>query len=314
VSSDRKYFSLHFSDKVGKSLELSVPLREHSNFRIGGNADFFFKASSRKQIVEAVHLAKKCSIPYYIIGGGYNLLFDDMGFRGLIIKNCVKSISRRQREEIEVSSGTSLQDLLLFCVEEGMGGLEFLAGIPGTVGGAVFGNAGAFNQEIGAFLKEALILDDKGNETEVNREYFDFEYRWSSLKKKHNVLLRIVLSLQEKDKDNIKSIIENNLEKRKRKHPPADTACAGSYFKNLVLPSGKKVPAAFYLDQVGAKKLQVGGASVYPGHANFIINRENASSLDVLNLASELKRKVKNNFGIDLKEEVLFLPAVIPNP
>jgi len=241
-------------------------------------------------------------------------LFDDMGFRGLIIKNCMKRINRRQREEIEVSSGTSLRDLLLFCVEEGMGGLEFLAGIPGTIGGAVFGNAGAFDQEIGVFLKKALILDDRGKKTEVNREYFNFGYRWSSLKKKHNVLLGVVLRLQARNKEKIKNMIEKNLEIRKRKHPPIDTPCAGSYFKNPILPGSKKVPAAFYLDQVGAKNLRVGGAAVYSGHSNFIINRENASARDVLCLASELKRKVKEKFGIELKEEVIFLPAVLPTP
>ena len=288
----------------------SVPLHDYSNFKIGGTADFFFEAASNKELVDAVICVREASVPYYIIGGGYNLLFDDIGFRGLIIKNGVKGIQKKEGiPELEAFAGAPLEDLLRFCVEQGLGGLEFAAGIPGTLGGAVFGNAGAFEQSIGDFLKEALLLDAKGRQVQVGRDYFEFKYRHSFLKEKHDVLLSAVFELREEEGKTIKALIDGNLEKREKKHPPHDLPCAGSYFKNPVLSSGERVPAAYFLEKIGAKKLKVGGAAVYSGHSNFIVNQENASAQDVVQLAQELKRRVKETFDVELEEEVIFLPA-----
>ena len=304
-----------FSEKVGKPLEQSVSLRDYSNFRIGGRADFFFEATSVSELRTSISLAREQSIPYYIIGGGYNLLFDDDGFRGLIIRNRVEGIRHKEkRGEIEVFSGTPLSDVLQFSVEEGLGGFEFLAGIPGTIGGAVFGNAGAFGRSIGEFLKEAEILDEKCERVKVKRDYFGFKYRHSFLKDKQNVFLVAIFELQEGERERIKALIGENLEKRKEKHPPLEVPCAGSFFKNPIVPDGRRVPAAFLLDKVGAKKLVVGGAAVYSGQVNFIINRGNASARDVIQLAAELKERVKKEYGIDLEEEVIFLPASSPSP
>ena len=299
-----------FSEKVGKSLKQSVWLRDYSNFRIGGRADFFFEATSPKELEASISSARELAIPYYIIGGGYNILFDDDGFRGLIIRNRVEGVKRKEkRGEIEVFSGTPLNDVLQFSVEEGLRGLEFLAGVPGTVGGAVFGNAGAFGLSIGEFLKKAEILDEKCERVKVKRDYFGFKYRYSLLKEKQSIFLVAIFELQEGEREKIKVLIRKNLEERKEKHPPWDVPCAGSFFKNPIFPDGRRVPAAFLLDKVGAKKLVVGGAAVYSGQANFIINRENASARDVIQLAAELKQRVKKEYGIELEEEVIFLPA-----
>ena len=308
MTSGRKDFPLHFSDTVGKHLERSVPLRDHSHFQIGGNADYFFHPASEAEFVQAVRLAKQLHFPFYVIGGGYNIIFDDEGFRGLIIKNSVKGINLRHKTEVNVFSGMSLRDMLQFCMDKKLGNLEFLAGIPGTVGGAVFGNAGAFNQDIGSFLKEAFLLGKNGEEFRVDKEYFAFGYRESQLKRKHDVLLRSVFEVGETNRAKIMNRIDEYLRDRKKKHPPREVACAGSYFKNPVLSSGEKVAAAYLLDQVGAKELREGGAAVYDVHANFIINEGQASAQDVLRLASELKRRVKEKFGVDLEEEVIFLP------
>ena len=309
MSSQKEDFPGRFLESVGKALSRSVSLRDHSHFRIGGAADYFFEAAVNEELVNAVRLAWEDSIPFYVIGGGYNLLFDDDGFRGLIIKNEVKGIRRRNRTEVEVSTGTSLDDLIRFSAEKGLSGMEFMAGIPGTVGGAVFGNAGAFEQSIGDLLKEATLLDKKGMQVVVDRSHFQFRYRHSVLKKKHDVLLSAVFGFSEGKKEEIKALIDSNLEKRKEKHPPYDLACAGSYFKNPVLPDGRKVPAAYFLERVGAKKMKKGGAAVYPRHANFIINREKATAQDVLRLAQELKNRVRERFDVELEEEVIFLPA-----
>jgi len=305
----REDFPAVFQDRVGKPLKESVSLKDYSNFRIGGKAAYFFEASTIRELAASILVARSTSIPYYLIGGGNNLLFDDDGFPGLIIKNAVAGKERRCHMEIEAFSGSPLSGLLQFSVKEELAGFEFLAGIPGTVGGAVFGNAGAFERNIGEFLKEALILNHKNEQVRVKRDYFEFGYRQSILKKRHEILLQAVFELDEGEKKKIEARVESNLEIRRKKHPPQGTAYPGSYFKNVVLPDGKKVPAGYYLEKVGAKEMRVGGAYVYPGHANFIINQGNASARDVRRLALELKRRVKEQFGIELEEEVIDLRA-----
>ena len=143
---DNKEIISQFLDMVGSPVQTQVPLRDFSHFRIGGPADYFFEASSVFHLTAAVHLARENNLPFYIIGGGYNLLFSDKGFRGLILKNSIQGISPSCVSELEIYTGTSLYQIIQFCTEQGLAGLEFLAGIPGTVGGAVYGNAGAFEQ------------------------------------------------------------------------------------------------------------------------------------------------------------------------
>ena len=305
-------FKEQFSNTLGKGLRQAVSLHECSNFNIGGRADYFFAASTLEELIQAVRLVKQTGIPYYIIGGGYNLLFDDDGFRGLIIKNCVKGIEKTGEVKIEAFSGSSIRELVEFCVAHSMGEFEFLAGIPGTVGGAVFGNAGAFDLAIGSFLTEALVLDKNGEQVRVDRDYFAFDYRQSRLRSSKELLLRATFMLQEREPQEIKDEISGNLAKRRKKHPPKGVACAGSYFKNPVLPEGRRIPAAYYLDKVGAKNLSIGGAAVFSDHANFIINQHAATTKDILSLALELKNRVKQKFGIQLEEEVIYLLAEPP--
>jgi UDP-N-acetylmuramate dehydrogenase len=307
-------FREKFSKTLGKSLKQSVFLHEHANFKVGGQADYFFAASSLVELVGAVHLARQFGIPYYIIGGGYNLLFDDDGFRGLIIKNCVRGIKKTGVAKFETFSGTPIRELLQFCVANNIEGFEFLAGIPGTVGGAVFGNAGAFDRAIGSFLTEALVLDKGGEQVLVDRDYFAFDYRQSRLRISEDLLLRATFMLQEGDQQEIENKIAENLAKREKKHPCKGVACAGSYFKNPVLSDGKRIPAAYFLEKVGAKGLCVGGAAIFSNHANFIINQHVATAKDILSLALELKSRVKQKFGIDLEEEVIYLPAKLSMP
>jgi UDP-N-acetylmuramate dehydrogenase len=307
-------FEEQASKIFGKNLKQSVLLHEHAHFQVGGPADYFLAVSSLQELVQAVHLAKQFGMTYYILGGGYNLLFDDDGFRGFIIKNCAQGIKQIDSARIEVISGTPIRVLVEFCAANSLSGFEFLAGIPGTVGGAVFGNAGAFDRDIGSFLTEALVLDKNGREIRVERDYFAFDYRLSQLRASRDLLLGATFQLLKGVQQDINDKIKDNLKKREKKHPPWEIACAGSYFKNPVLPDGKRVPAAYLLDQVGAKSLSVGGAAVFSDHANFIINRQEASAQDIRHLAIELKNRVKKKFGIELEEEVIYLPAVLPMP
>jgi UDP-N-acetylmuramate dehydrogenase len=312
MKSGMKDFPEIFKETLGNSLDFSVRLSDYSHFRIGGEADYFFCARTADDLKKAISVAREFSVYYTIMGGGFNLLFDDEGFRGLVIKNQAEGVDRQDRNLIRCISGSSLKDVLDWCTENGLGGLEFMAGIPGTVGGALYGNAGAFNEAIGDRVVEALLYDETGRELRKNREYFSFDYRYSTIKDRPAVVLEVVLQVEERTRPFIEANIEDYLERRKDRHPPWEVACAGSYFQNPVLPDGTKIAAAKLLDRVGAKGLREGDAQVYQGHANFITNRGNARSRDVLRLASELKKRIREEYGVDLVEEVIHVPATPP--
>lgn len=298
-----------FAEAVGRRWSESVPLSEYSSFKIGGPADVFFEAFSEEELVAAVNFARERSLRFFILGGGYNVLFADEGFRGLIIRNTAAYISLNEQGFIRISSGSRLKDLTEFCIRESLGGLEFLAGIPGTVGGAVYGNAGAFGWDIGGSVVSGTLLTPSGEQLIAKQEDFAFVYRWSRLKQTREILLHLILRAAPNERTEIEREVERILQLRKAKHPGPETACAGSYFKNPIDPAGEKIAAALLLDQVGAKQMSVGGAAVYAGHANFIINRDSATSQDIRELAELLKQRVMESSGIQLEEEVIFLPA-----
>ncbi len=302
-------FPAHFQEALGRPLAQAVNLNAYSHFRIGGPADFFFEAATEENLVQAVRLARRMRINHRVIGGGYNLLFDDHGFRGLIIRNCVKNLRLEGSRRIAAASGSTLEELTQFCLDQDIGGLEFLVGIPGTLGGAVYGNAGAFDQDIGQVLDQARLLMHSDEIIRVDREFFAFSYRDSFLKGSENVLLEVILNGHARARSDIQCLLAEYRRKREHRHPPWGIACAGSFFKNPVLPSGEKVPAAFLLDRIGAKEMAEGDAAVFSGHANFIINRGNATSEQVRRLAARLKSRVKERFAVDLEEEVIYLPA-----
>jgi len=302
-----------FEERAGRPVRTGVPLRDHSNFRIGGPADFFCEAATLDVLRSALAAARESGLRARVIGGGNNILFDDAGFRGLIVKNAARGLERKDRPSGEARvtavSGTPLRDLVDFCSEHGLEGMEFMAGIPGSVGGAVCGNAGAFGCCLGDRLEEAWLLSPDGSERLEKRGYFDFAYRGSRLKTGGDVVLEAAFALAAGGKAAIEARIEEYLSLRAARHPDSTMAYAGSFFKNPVGPDGRKIPAGMLLEQVGAKGAEVGGAAVFGGHANFLYNRGGATAAEVLALARELKDRVRAKFGIVLEEEVVFLPA-----
>jgi UDP-N-acetylmuramate dehydrogenase len=243
------------------------------------------------------------------------MLFADGGFRGLIVKNEVRGITcNRADGRIVARAGTPLADLVSFALEEGLEGIEFAAGIPGTIGGAVFGNAGAWGLSVGQLVEEAVVLDEQGKEIRAGRDFFEFGYRDSVLKRRHLTLLETGFRLHEGDKGRIRARMDENLAKRKSPCPSPEMAYAGSFFKNPVRPDGTREAAGRLLDEVGAKELRRGGAGVYPGHANFIINYGGATAEDIRSLARTMKARVRRRFGIDLETEVIYLPAGFSMP
>ena len=307
---DRDFRRL-IKEKTGRPPETGVELREFSNFRIGGPADFFFRAASLDEIRAAAVSAREAGIRYYVIGGGFNLLFDDSGFRGLIIQNSCRGLKYHPETfRLTALSGTPISDLSALCREHGLEGLEFMTGIPGTVGGAVCGNAGAFGRSIGEILEEALLMDPSGVERPgVPAGYFEFSYRHSRLKTSREIVLEAALRLNPGIREDVAACMDAYLALREERHPSRGTAYAGSFFKNPAAQDGSRVSAGKLLEEVGAKELVVGGAGVHSRHGNFIYNRGGATAGDIRALAAILKSRVKDRFGVDLEEEVIFLPA-----
>ncbi len=299
-----------FREAVGKPLAQGVSLREMSSFRIGGPADLFFEATTGEDLAASIGFARRTGVPWYVIGGGYNVLFADEGYRGLIVRNRTQGlIPGPGPGQLTVLSGTSLPKLLQYALDEGLEGLEFLAGIPGTVGGALNGNAGAFGRAMADIFVAATSLGEDGTERPMSREDMKFGYRHSSLKARPAVLTGAVLNALPGDPEAIRKAVREKMECRRERQPAWGTPCAGSYFKNSVLADGRKVPAGRLLEEVGAKALRVGDAAVFGGHANFLVNLGGAKAADVLALAAELKKRVKESSGVDLEEEVIYLPA-----
>jgi len=305
----RTQFREAFLEKLGTSPSENVPLSALSSLGIGGPADFFFEARTEAELQTAVALAVGEKYSFYVIGGGNNILFDDAGYRGLLIRNRIEGIFREEGR-IRVLSGTGLPAILREALTTGLSGLEFLAGIPGTVGGAVYGNAGAYGFSIGDVLETATVLYPDGERQARTREGLRFGYRDSALK--HGVggiILDAVLLCSPGDTRASEAKIHEILEKRRTKHPPLGTASAGSWFKNSCSATGERIAAGQLLEQAGARGLSVGDAAVYERHCNFIINKGNARSCDVLLLAEELKDRVYRKFGVRLENEVIYLRA-----
>lgn len=288
-------------DKV-KSDEILAP---YTYFKIGGPCDFFFEAKKTEDLINAILLAQELRINYFILGGGSNLLVSDKGFRGLVIKNSCKRI-QANKEKIMAQSGTKLKELVNMAIANSLSGIEFCAGIPGTVGGAVYGNAGAFSHAVGEVLSEAILLKKDGRIEFADKSYFDFNYRYSKLKESGDILLSAAIQLKKGRKDRIKLKVEKNLADRKKRSPWKRNS-AGCFFKNIVTQDGTKVSAGFLLDQVGAKQLEVGDAAVFQKHANVFINKGDAKAKEVKKLARILKDRVKKRFGVNLEQEVICL-------
>jgi UDP-N-acetylmuramate dehydrogenase len=293
---------------LGSRLEFNKPLAPYTSFKTGGPATYFFAAQTVEEVAKALQAAKELGLPYFILGGGSNLLVSDKGYDGLVIKIDIRGIKLVGETEIECGAGEDLMALVNFAAENSLTGLEFASGIWGTVGGAVYGNAGAYGGEIGSVLTSAILVDKDGNIKTVDRSYCRFSYRHSYLKTTGDVIVTARFGLKKGDIRKINQRVEEILALRQPKHP-YDGMSAGCFFKNIPDPEAEhgKIPAGRLLEQVGAKQLAVGGARVFEKHANIIVNTGTATSQDIRRLADILKQRVLERFGVELQEEVIHL-------
>jgi UDP-N-acetylmuramate dehydrogenase len=305
---------------LGEGLREQEPLRHHTTFRIGGPADWFLAARTQDQLVRALRTATELSLPSFLLGGGSNLLVSDEGFRGLVVKNAVDDVEF-DGTTARVGCGADYLTFIQMCSERGLAGLAYAAGIPGSVGGAIYGNAGCYGQDIGSRTLECTVCTLEGTHVEtLPAGWFEFAYRDSRLKREPRALISCVLRLDRGETPAIAAEIEEKLEIRRVKHPQwRIEPTAGSYFKNLPpgfqvpglphSPGTQRVPAGALLDACGCRGLRVGDAMVFPKHANILVNVGRATAGDVLTLAEVMKARVRTKFGVELEEEVMFLGA-----
>ncbi len=303
---------------LGESMLTAEPLRHHTTFRIGGPADFYFAARTPEQLVTALRAGTEAGVPVFLLGGGSNLLVSDEGFRGLVVRNAIESVEF-DGAVAQAGCGADFLDFIYQCRDRSLAGLEFAAGIPGTLGGAIYGNAGCYGEDIGSFLVECTHVMPDGSVVETQpAAWYQFAYRDSRLKREPRVLLTCLIRLARGDRDAIQKVIDEKLEIRRVKHPQwRIEPTAGSYFKNLPpdwqmpdarhSPGTRRVPAGQLLDAVGCRGLRVGDAMVFAKHANIIVNAGHATARDVLELAEIMKARVRERFGVTLEEEVMYL-------
>ena len=275
------------------------PMKKHTTFRIGGPADYFVTPESKEEIQAIVELCKKEEIPYSVIGNGSNLLVSDDGFRGVIIQ-LYKNMSHIEVEgnAIRAQVGALLSKIAAEALQNGLTGFEFASGIPGTLGGAVVMNAGAYGGEMKDVLTEVTALTQDGEVKVLKKEELDLGYRTSVVGKKGYIALEAVVELQKGNPDEIKATMDDLKERRTTKQP-LEYPSAGSTFKR---PEGYF--AGKLIQDTGLRGFSVGGAQISEKHCGFVINKDHATAKDVAELMREVSDRVEAKFGVPLEPEV----------
>jgi UDP-N-acetylmuramate dehydrogenase len=278
---------------------IDEPMRNHISFRTGGNADFFIIPNNLNQLINLIQMCRQNQLPYYIMGNGSNLLVRDKGFRGAIIQ-IYKNMSEVKitGEEVWAESGILLSSLSNKLMNEHLTGFEFAGGIPGTLGGAIYMNAGAYGGEIKQILISADVIDEYGNMITLTNEELKLDYRRSILQEKGYIVLNAKLKLQKGNIDEIKERMRYLTEQRKAKQP-LEMPSAGSTFKR---------PQGYYAGKLimdtGLKGHSIGGAQVSEKHCGFVVNKGNASAKDIIELIKHIQNKVQEKFGVFMEPEV----------
>lgn len=296
--------NLKFYDKLTDYIEETriykeEPMKKHTTFRVGGNADYFVVPKTEEEVKNIVSLCKSEGMPYFILGNGSNLLVGDKGYRGVIIQICKEMNQIEvQGTSLLVQAGALLSKVGSAALEVGLTGFEFASGIPGTMGGAVFMNAGAYGGEMKDILAEVTVLDENGEVRVLKKEELELGYRTSVVAKKGYVVLSARVELQSGDKEKIEARMQELKVQRTTKQP-LEYPSAGSTFKR---PEGYF--AGKLISDSGLRGFQVGGAQVSEKHCGFVINKENATASDIVGLMNQVIEKVQNEFGVTLEPEV----------
>lgn len=281
-----------------KDILLDAPMREQIYFKVGGPADILVNPNSKKQVSETIKLCREHSVPYFIIGNGSNLLVKDGGIRGVVIKLSKLDSISVNGTEIKAECGALLCEVSKKALENSLTGFEFACGIPGSVGGAVFMNAGAYDGEVSFVIKESEVIDNNGNIIVLSKDQLELGYRKSKVMELGYVILSATFSLKEGNYNDIKARIDDLTRKREEKQP-LEFPSAGSTFKR---PPGYF--AGKLIQDAGLKGFTIGNAGVSEKHSGFVINKGGATAKEVLEVIEHVRSEVKKQFGVELHPEV----------
>ena len=314
-----------------------VDLKKFSNYKIGGGADYFFSAKNVEELIGVVAVAKKNNLPIFILGGGTNLLINDSGFRGLVLKPDIQKLKIEKLDKtnvfVRVGAGVLVSELLNFLISQSLSGMEWAGGLPGTVGGAIRGNAGAFSGETKDTVTEVIslgIAEKKSKVISRNNKACKFGYRNSifKLQNGNEIILEAIFVLKKGEQKIIQKATEEKINYRRSRHP-MEYPNIGSIFKNVPFEQFKKetklstdalgklpvkndpfpvVPSAYLISEANLKGRRHGNAVVSPKHPNFIVNEGGAMSADVEELIKQVKMAVREMFGVTLEEEAQRIP------
>ena len=281
------------------NVRINEPMKNHTTFKIGGPAQYYVTPESVTQIQEVVSLCRNMNIPLHVIGNGSNILVGDDGVDGVVLA-LFNTFSDYEIKDnvITAQAGMSLIKLAVIALREGLTGLEFASGIPGSVGGAVYMNAGAYDGQMKDVVTSVTVLDEAGNIRILGRDELDMGYRTSAVAKNNMIVLQVVIELKYGDKEQIKARMNKLSELRKQKQP-LEYPSAGSTFKR---PEGYF--AGKLIADAGLKGYSIGGAAVSEKHAGFVVNMGGATAKDVVELTDYIKKRIIEQFGVTLELEI----------
>lgn len=281
------------------NVRINEPMKNHTTFKIGGPAQYYVTPESVTQIQEVVSLCRNINIPLHVIGNGSNILVGDDGVDGVVLA-LFNTFSDYEIKDnvITAQAGMSLIKLAVIALREGLTGLEFASGIPGSVGGAVYMNAGAYDGQMKDVVTSVTVLDEAGNIRILGRDELDMGYRTSAVAKNNMIVLQVVIELKSGDKEQIKARMNQLSELRKQKQP-LEYPSAGSTFKR---PEGYF--AGKLIADAGLKGYSIGGAAVSEKHAGFVVNMGGATAKDVVELTDYIKKRIMEQFGVTLELEI----------
>ncbi|MFC1751213.1 UDP-N-acetylmuramate dehydrogenase [Pseudomonadota bacterium] len=310
-------------------VKTNEPLANHTYIKIGGPADILVQTQNNQELVQVYRLALEYKIPTFFLGSGSNIIVSDQGIRGLVIKNRADSIKltnfhgdikskniQIDKVGLEVDSGVITNHLVRYSIDQGLSGLEFFLGIPGTVGGAIYNNSHYSEQLIGDRVKSVKTLSRQGKEVSYDHQEIKFDYDYSIFQKNHELILSAVFTLKPSDKIQLWEKATQYAKNRSLSQP-LSTPNSGCMFKNITQIQAARAgihhttSTGYLIDQAGLKGIHVGDAYVSEKHANFIVNRGNATAQDVKKLVKEIQSKIRKKYRISIQPEVFFIGPIL---
>jgi UDP-N-acetylmuramate dehydrogenase len=295
--------------RFGDQLAANVPLSAYTTFKVGGPAEWLLETRSPDDITDALRIASRGGVPVTILGGGSNVLIGDRGVRGLVIRPRGGQIEQVDAERVRADAPVTINGLVRWTIHRGISGLEAWAGTPGTVGGAIYGNAHFGGRLIGDLVDSVRLVDRNGETRDLSRGEMEFGYDRSRLQRTGEVLLSAVFRVFRGEPTALREVARQSLAYRKRTQP-LETPSAGCIFQN---PERSEVPAEIpasagaLVDRAGLKGEARGGARVSQAHGNFIVNEGRATAADIRTLIDVCRSRVHEQFGITLREEIVYL-------